>query len=112
MATSLKALAVSTLLAAGMTCRVGAASAAPVIDHLAFTNAVPSTIEFAQWRGGWGWGAPAAGGFVAGALLGGALAAPYYYPPGPYYYLGQASSSVPVIAPSATAQSQMHASKL
>jgi hypothetical protein len=86
MATSLKALAVSTLLAAGMTCRVGAASAAPVIDHLAFTNAVPSTIEFAQWRGGWGWGAPAAGGFVAGALLGGALAAPYYYPPGPYYY--------------------------
>ena len=88
MATSLKALAVSTLLAASMTCRVGAASAAPVIDHLAFTNAVPSTIEFAQWRGGWGWGwgAPVAGGFVAGALLGGALAAPYYYAPGPYYY--------------------------
>jgi hypothetical protein len=85
MATSLKALAVSTLSAANMTCRVGAASAAPVIDHLAFTNAVPSTMEFAQWRGGWGLGAPVAGGFLAGALLGGALAAPYYAP-GPYYY--------------------------
>lgn len=32
------------------------------------------------WRGGgWGWGAP----FVAGAIVGGALAAPYYY--GGYY---------------------------
>jgi len=35
---------------------------------------------------GWGWGAPAvAGGVLAGALLGSALAAPYYYGPGPYY---------------------------
>jgi hypothetical protein len=42
------------------------------------------------WRGGWGWGP---GPFVAGALIGGALAAPYYYGgygygygygPGPY----------------------------
>jgi hypothetical protein len=38
-------------------------------------------------RGGWGPG-PAFGGFVAGALLGGALAAPYYYPYGYYGYYG------------------------
>jgi hypothetical protein len=85
MSTSLRTLAASTLLVASMTGYLGTASAAPVIDHLAFKNASPGTIEFVQWRGGWGWGAPVAGGFVAGALLGGALAAPYYYTPGPYY---------------------------
>jgi hypothetical protein len=41
------------------------------------------------WRGGWGWGP---GPFVAGAVVGGALAAPYYYrgyyPYGPYGYYG------------------------
>ena len=40
------------------------------------------------YRGGWGWGGVGAG-FVAGALIGGALASPYYgydpyYYPGPY----------------------------
>jgi hypothetical protein len=29
------------------------------------------------WHGGWGWGGPAVG-FAAGALIGSALAAPYY----------------------------------
>jgi hypothetical protein len=47
------------------------------------------------WRGGWGWGWGAP--FVAGAIVGGALAAPYwyggygygpYYPYGPYPYYG------------------------
>lgn len=45
-------------------------------------------------RGGWGWGGAAAAGFVGGALLGSALAAPGYgyydgpdyYAPGPAYY--------------------------
>jgi hypothetical protein len=40
------------------------------------------------WHGGWGWGP---GPFVAGAVVGGALAAPYYYrgyPYGPYGYYG------------------------
>jgi hypothetical protein len=41
------------------------------------------------WRGGWGWGP---GPFVAGALVGGAIAAgayaPYYYGYGPYYPYG------------------------
>ena len=38
------------------------------------------------WRGGgwgWGWGL---GGFAVGALIGSALAAPYYYPYGNYGY--------------------------
>lgn len=38
----------------------------------------------AHWHGGWGWGVGA--GFLAGALIGGALARPYYYSPGPHYY--------------------------
>jgi hypothetical protein len=34
-----------------------------------------------------GWVGPAiVGGIAAGALLGGAFGAPYYYGPGPYYY--------------------------
>ncbi len=37
------------------------------------------------WRGGWGWGP---GPFVAGAVVGAALAAPYYYGYGPYYPYG------------------------
>src|SRR5271166_6410199 len=86
--TSLRTLGPSILLVASVTGCGDAASAAPVIDRLAFKNASAITIvEFVQWRGGWGWGwgAPAAGGFVAGALVGSALAAPYYYAPGPYY---------------------------
>jgi hypothetical protein len=38
------------------------------------------------WRGG-GWGYYG-GGFAAGAILGGLLAAPYYYGGGPYYNPG------------------------
>jgi len=36
----------------------------------------------------WGWRGPGfVGGLFAGALIGGALASPYYYPgPGPYAY--------------------------
>jgi len=37
------------------------------------------------WRGGWGW---CPGPFVAGALIGGAIAAPYYYGYRPYYPYG------------------------
>ena len=36
-----------------------------------------------HYGGGWGWG-----GFAAGAVLGGLLAAPYYYGPPPGYYYG------------------------
>lgn len=44
--------------------------------------ALPTTSH--AWRGGWGWGP---GAFVGGALLGAAIAAPYYaYPPPAYAY--------------------------
>jgi BA14K-like protein len=66
------------------------AVAAPVDAAQALRGAIPTALESVRWGGwggGWWWGAPAAG-FVAGALIGGALAAPYYdygYGPGPYY---------------------------
>jgi hypothetical protein len=48
---------------------------------------VPSSTAEARWWGrGWGWGP---GPFFAGAVIGGGLAAPYYYgyyPYGPYPY--------------------------
>jgi hypothetical protein len=37
---------------------------------------------------GYGYGGAAAGAIVGGAILGGLLAAPYYYGGGPYYYPG------------------------
>jgi len=71
------------------------ASAAPAGGALAIKNAVSSNIEHVRWgwRGGWGWGRGwgwgVGAGVAAGALIGGALAAPYYYGGyygGPYYY--------------------------
>jgi BA14K-like protein len=54
---------------------------------LAIGFAAFPTNASAQWHRGWhggGWGYYG-GGFAAGAILGGLLAAPYYYGPGPYY---------------------------
>jgi hypothetical protein len=110
MSSSLKSFAVSTLLAATMTGYTGAASALPAIDRLAINNASPSSIERVGWGWGWGWGwAPAAvaGGVVAGALVGSALAAPYYRPwpyyypyyPGPYYAPAPAGYYAPGYGP-------------
>ena len=76
------------------------AAAAPVRDPLALTKAAPQLTDQVRWRGGggwgwrgggwrggWGWG-PAAG-FATGALIGGALARPYYgYPYGYGYGYG------------------------
>ncbi len=59
----------------------------------AFATAAVATPNTADARGGW-WG-PAIGGFAAGAIIGSALARPYYgypsgyygyYAPGPVYY--------------------------
>ena len=44
--------------------------------------ATSGTAE-ARWRGGWRWDV---GGFAAGATVGSALAAPYYYPYAYGYY--------------------------
>jgi hypothetical protein len=62
-----------------------ALAAAAVIA--ATTVALPTSAD-AQWRRGWGWGGGAfLGGLAAGAIIGGALASPYYgYPYGYGYY--------------------------
>ena len=59
------------------------------------TTLAMSSPASAYWRGGWGWRGFwgwGPGPFVAGALIGGALAAglasPYYYSYGPYYPYG------------------------
>ncbi|MGA7488380.1 MAG: BA14K family protein [Xanthobacteraceae bacterium] len=93
MTDQMKRLVAAMVLAAGIGSAATAASATPVADALAIRNAVPAQVESVQWRRGWGggggwrrgggWGGVGAG-FVAGAILGGALAAPYYAP-GPYY---------------------------
>jgi len=49
--------------------------------NLALKNAAPGAVESVRWGGhwrggGWGWGL---GGFAAGAIIGGAIASPYYY---------------------------------
>ncbi len=78
------------------------AAAAPAGGALAIKNAATSNIETVRWGGrGWGWGGRGwgrgwgwglGGGLAAGAIIGGALAAPYYYGGGyyggPYYYGG------------------------
>ncbi len=92
MSISARRLAVSLSLAAGVVMVSVGAQAAPIGQPLAIAKEGSSQIEQVYWRGrgwGWGWGGP----FVAGALIGGAIAAPYYYGyygpygygPGPYY---------------------------
>jgi hypothetical protein len=52
----------------------------------AAVSSLPASAN-AQWRGGWGWGGFGVG-LAAGAIIGGALAAPYYsygYAPGYSY---------------------------
>jgi hypothetical protein len=83
-------------------------TALAVVGSLAVATVATSGPALA-WRGGWGgyhgggwgWGGPALG-FAAGALVGGALAAPYagygYYPYGGYY--GYAAAPYPYYGPS------------
>jgi BA14K-like protein len=80
--------AVALLCSAGIAMTATtAASAMPA--NLALKNAAPGAAETVRWRGhGWGWGL---GGFAAGAIIGGAIAAPYYYGGySPYGYYGGA----------------------
>ena len=88
MFSSVQKLSATFLIATSLASASSLAMAAPVTNGSAIRNATPSTVETVRW---WGWGAPAAA-FVAGGLIGGALAAPYYgygpYYPGPYYSYG------------------------
>jgi len=77
--------------AAGIALVSNAVSAMPYVDPLAIEKATGTNIETVWGRGpGWGFGP----GFVGGAIVGGALAAPYYrygygYPHyGGYSYYG------------------------
>jgi hypothetical protein len=79
-----------TKLAAALLCGAGialtATSASAMPANLALKNAAaPGAVENVRWRGhgGWGWGL---GGFAAGAIIGSAIAAPYYYGGYPYAY--------------------------
>jgi hypothetical protein len=81
--------------ASGIALLANVASATPAMHALAIKTAAPNAVETVRWGGwhggwggwhggwhrGWGWG-----GFAAGAVIGGALAAPYYY--GGYYPYG------------------------
>jgi hypothetical protein len=76
-------LAATIVLTTSMYSFANVASAAPMTGALALKNAAPANVvESVQFRR-WGWGVGA--GLVAGAIIGGALASPYYYGPGPYY---------------------------
>jgi hypothetical protein len=80
----MRKLAAAVVLAAGIASFASVAPALPVADALAIRNAVPATVEPVQWRRGWG---GVGAGLIAGAIIGGALASPYYgYGPYPYYY--------------------------
>ena len=94
MANPLTKLVAAIVFIAGTSSLATGASATPLANGLAIKDAVPASVETVQWRrgwgyrGGWGWGGVGAG-FVAGAVIGGALASPYYgydpyYYPGPY----------------------------
>jgi hypothetical protein len=83
--TSIRILGAAVVLAALSAGGITPATAAPIGQSLAATAPPSGLTEPVYWRGrgwGWGWGGP----FIAGAVIGGALAAPYYYyGPGPYY---------------------------
>jgi BA14K-like protein len=98
MSKTIAKLATAALIAIAVPLYAGVASAAPVSGALAIKNTTTSNIEnvrYYGWRGGgygwrgggWGWGGVGAG-LAAGAIIGGVLAAPYYYGGGPYYAYG------------------------
>lgn len=81
-------LAAAALLTASMVPFAKVASAMPMADALAIKNAGPTNSELVQFRHrgrGWGIGAGIGAGLLGGAIVGGLLANPYYYGPGPYY---------------------------
>jgi hypothetical protein len=88
MSSSVGKLVAPVLCAVAIACVADAAAALPLANGLALKNAAPGAVEAVQWRRGWrgpGWGGVAAG-FMAGAIIGSAMTAPYGYYGGPYPY--------------------------
>ena len=76
-------ISVATVLMAGVAAASNVASAAPFADALAIRKAAATNLDTVRWNRGFGWGFGA--GLLGGAIVGGALASPYYYGE-PYYY--------------------------
>jgi BA14K-like protein len=95
MLTSIRVFTAAALVASTTAGMVAHAAAAPIGQPLAPLARVSSLTEQVYWRG-WGGGA-FLGGLAAGALIGGAIAAPYYsgYP----YYYGPGYPVAPAYAP-------------
>ena len=77
----------AALVAAAIPIYAGPAAAAPLSQSLSLNNTDVGTVEQVQYRR-WNrgrWIGPAAAGFAAGAIVGGALA-PRYYNDGYYAY--------------------------
>jgi hypothetical protein len=79
----LSAPAAAASLAVTILSFTNVAAAGPFINTAGIKNAAPPIVETVRW-GGWGWSV--GGGLLAGAVIGGALAAPYYRDP--YYGYG------------------------
>jgi hypothetical protein len=77
-------MSVAAVLAAGVVAAPNVGSARPLADALAITNATDTNMETVRWGRGFGWGLGA--GLLGGAIVGGALAAPYYEYGEPFYY--------------------------
>jgi len=87
MSNAKRLLAAALLAGSSVAVVANPVSAAPAAPGVALQKMAPSSVEHVRWWGRGGcWGCGVGAGFVAGAIVGGALAAPYYYGPGPYYY--------------------------
>src|SRR5262245_20013319 len=67
----------AALIAGGVSSFAGSANAVPLGASLALRDAATPMVETVQWRRWGGWGGFGIG-LAAGALIGGALASPYY----------------------------------
>ena len=98
MMSSIRIFAAAALLASASATMVEPAAAAPIGQPVAIARPASDLTTPVYWRGGWGWGPGAfVGGLAAGAIIGGAIAAPYYY--GSPYYYPPGYAPVPAYAP-------------